>query len=261
MDSNKYQVDKFMSNNTEKRVVSEDIIVIDASGLGKYLDAHPAGDKLIEKLNDAINRVIEKDTSEHSGSPHSKPPLHFYLTRLALSACCIIRDQHVVDIVFDDKSRNEGNVKRTSRETLGKRNIKNALSTLCFTDPQHLRDRLLETATWLTADEVSRRAGSTNTNASALPNRWKKGNKIFAITSGNRDLFPEYIFGDDGKPLPVVSSVLKCFHDKKSIFKTALWFASKNSWLGGNAPKDILFNDASAVVNAAEKEVADNVLG
>jgi len=31
--------------------------------------------------------------------------------------------------------------------------------------------------------------------------------------------------------------------------------------LGGNAPKDILFNDASAVVNAAEKEVADNVLG
>jgi hypothetical protein len=31
--------------------------------------------------------------------------------------------------------------------------------------------------------------------------------------------------------------------------------------LGGNAPKDMLLNDASAVANAAEKEVADNVLG
>jgi hypothetical protein len=130
-----------MSNSTEKRVVSEDIIVIDASGLGKYLDAHPAGDKLIEKPNRAINHVIEQDISEHSGSPHSKPPLHFHLNRLALSAFCIIRDQHVVDIVFDDKSRNEANLEGTSRETLGKRNIKNALSTLCLSDPQHLRDR------------------------------------------------------------------------------------------------------------------------
>jgi hypothetical protein len=31
--------------------------------------------------------------------------------------------------------------------------------------------------------------------------------------------------------------------------------------LGGNAPQDMLLNNASAVTNAAEKEVADNVLG
>jgi hypothetical protein len=31
-----------MSNNTKKRLVSKDIIVTDASDLGKYLDAHPA---------------------------------------------------------------------------------------------------------------------------------------------------------------------------------------------------------------------------
>jgi hypothetical protein len=250
-----------MPNNTAKQVASEDVITIDASGLDKYLDAHLADDKLIEKLKQTINCVIEQDVSDYGGSTHSASPPDFRASRLEVSACFIMRDEHVVDILFDNKSRNETNVKVTCRKTQSKRAVKNAVSTLYFTDPQHLRDILLETATWLSAEVVSRRAGSTNINISALPNRWRKGNRVFAITHGSKDLFPDYIFGDDGKPLPVVSSVLKCFHDKRSIFKTALWFASKNSWLGGKAPKDMLLNDTSAVTNAAKKEVAENVLG
>ena len=250
-----------MSNKTVKQAVSEDVIAIGGSGLGKYLDAHPAGDKLIEKLKQAINRVIEQDISEHGSGAHSTLSLDFHASRFAVPACLIIRDANVVDILFNDKSRNESNIKGTRRETPKKSPFKNTLSSLYLADPQHLRDRLLDSATWLSANEVSRRAGSTNMNTSALPNRWKKSNKVFAITKGNKDLFPAYIFGDDGKPLPVVSTLLKCFHDKQSIFKTALWFASNNSWLGGNAPKDMLLSDASAVSNAAEKEVADNVLG
>jgi hypothetical protein len=255
------RAEKVMADNIEKQLAAEDVIAIDAIGLGTYLDAHPACDKLIEKINQAINQVFEREISESSTSICSKPPRVFNTRRLGRSARLVIHNKLIADIVFDDKLQKKGGIKKAQDEIHVLTDVEDTLPTLSFTDPQYLREQLLETANWLAAEEVSRRAGSNNINASALPNRWKKAEKVFAITSGNKDLFPEYIFGDDGKPLLAVSTILKCFDNKKSIFKIALWFASNNSWLDGKAPKDILCKDASAVINAAEKEVTDNVLG
>jgi hypothetical protein len=249
-----------MATHTEKHVISEDVIAIDAVGLGKYLDSHPASDELIEKLHKALHQVIEQDISDHGGASIVKPPHQWHVSRLLPSTRDVSHNKRIVNMM-DNRALTLFPTVAKLTDKVESKAASEALPAITFANPQYLREHVLQSADWLTAKQVSQRSGSSNVNASALPNRWKKSGKVFAITIGKKDLFPSYIFSDDGKPLPIVSILLARFHDKKSVFKTALWFASSNSWLNGKAPKDMLNKDVQAVITAADKEMADNVFG
>lgn len=127
--------------------------------------------------------------------------------------------------------------------------------SLNLSNPEKLRAKVLVSTTWLTAQELSKGAGYKNVNTSAQPNKWKRESKIFAVSQDGRDLFPEYALGDDGKPLPIIKNILKIFDGKKSAWSIAAWFASSNSWLGGDTPMSKLKSQPDAVVEAARMEM------
>lgn len=122
-------------------------------------------------------------------------------------------------------------------------------------DPVALTELVMQSSTWLRASEVSARAGLSNKNPSSTPNKWKKGNTIFAINHQGQDRYPSYALGVDGKPLPVMKDILQAFSGKKAPLLIGLWFCSVNSWLGGVAPKDVIETRPQDVLNAAIMEV------
>jgi hypothetical protein len=130
-----------------------------------------------------------------------------------------------------------------------------SLTAQRLSEPKKLREMVLSACKWLTAKEVSEEAGLVNANTSSAPNKWKKANKIFAISHAGSDLFPQFALGDDGKPLPIIKVILDTFDGKKSPWAIAAWFVSSNSWLGGDTPMNILTSIPDAVVEAARMEV------
>lgn len=117
-----------------------------------------------------------------------------------------------------------------------------------------LRDEIFNSTRWLKAKEVSAAAHSTNSNPSALANKWKRENKIFAVQRSGVDYYPLYAFGDDGKPLAVLSKVLALFNGNKTPWSIAGWFASKNGWLGGATPMSMIGTNPNDVLEAAKME-------
>jgi len=124
------------------------------------------------------------------------------------------------------------------------------------TTPAQLREQVLKSARWLTAQEIAINAGFTTSKSSSQPNKWKKAGLIFAIFDEERDLFPAYGLGEDSRPLPVMKEVLTVFAGKREPLSIAAWFAAANSWLKGKTPMEMLAEQGEDVVWAARMEVA-----
>lgn len=123
------------------------------------------------------------------------------------------------------------------------------------------RQAVLESADWLTAAQLAQLAGFSATNPSAQPNRWKKSGQIHAIRHDGIDYFPGYALDAQRgyRPLKGLAEVLAAFGDTKDGWGLATWFASANSFLGGQRPMDLLATDPAQVAAAARDE-ADGVL-
>ncbi|GAB3215120.1 hypothetical protein [Pseudaeromonas pectinilytica] len=124
------------------------------------------------------------------------------------------------------------------------------------TTPAQLREQVLTSARWLTAQEIATNAGFSTSNPSSQPNKWKKAGLIFAVLDEGRDLFPAYGLGNDGRPLPVMKEVLTVFAGKRQPLSIAAWFTASNSWLKGKSPMEMLAEHGEDVVWAAKMEVA-----
>jgi hypothetical protein len=61
---------------------------------------------------------------------------------------------------------------------------------------------LIDSAKWATWRGVQ-------SNPSAALGKYKKSQRIFAVRSGNRDLYPAFQFAANAEPLPVVQKILK----------------------------------------------------
>jgi hypothetical protein len=120
------------------------------------------------------------------------------------------------------------------------------------------RSSILQSGDFITAKEVSKLAGYSETNPSVYPNKWKRSGKIFAIQSEGKDYFPFYALDPNNKyqPREEVADVLRIFGDSKDSWGIALWFASLNSFLDDERPQDTLAIDPSRVAAAAEDEMA-----
>jgi len=120
------------------------------------------------------------------------------------------------------------------------------------------RKAVLESGDWMTAAEVAKVAGFSAINPSAQPNKWKKEGQVFALRHRGIDYFPGYALdpSTDFRPVKALAKVLSLFRGRKDDWGTAYWFASANSFLGGQRPQDLLISEAGRVIAAAEDEIA-----
>lgn len=106
----------------------------------------------------------------------------------------------------------------------------------------------------LSSDQVARLSGSAAANTAAQASRWKRARKALAVSTGQRDLYPAFQFGEDGRPLPLIARLLEIF-EGWSPWGIALWLASNTDWLGGRRPVDLLRSEPEAVLEAARRAV------
>ena len=121
------------------------------------------------------------------------------------------------------------------------------------------RERVLNEFGYFTAEQLADANCSRASDRHALASNWKRRRRVFSVpladSSGHlRQVFPRFQF-ENGKPLAAVRTVVEAFGPDKDAWKLALWFASNNGWLPGQArPADLLQTLAGAVLQAAQRD-------
>jgi len=120
------------------------------------------------------------------------------------------------------------------------------------------RAAVLASGDWMTANEIAKVAGFSQSNPSAQPSKWKRDKAIFAISHGGVDYFPAYGLDPAAgyRPRKALANILQVFDGSKDGWGLAYWFMSPNSFLGGERPQDVLHTDPAHVAQAAADELA-----
>jgi hypothetical protein len=112
----------------------------------------------------------------------------------------------------------------------------------------------------LTASQVAELSGSEAKNRSALAGRWRREGRLVAVEHHGTLYYPAFQFDEDGKPRPVVESVLGHLDDPRmTSWQQALWFTTANGWLDARRPVDLLESEPEAVVAAARETFREPV--
>ncbi|HEM6629938.1 TPA: tyrosine-type recombinase/integrase [Citrobacter farmeri] len=120
---------------------------------------------------------------------------------------------------------------------------------------EELKARILADSEWLTASELSAKAGFRSADPEAGPKGWKAAGKIFSLKVDGEDLYPDYVLDEKMRPLKVVRLILSLFKERKTPWGLAIWFGSANRRLRGGKPKDLLVLKSELVLMAAQDEV------
>ncbi|WP_235423986.1 tyrosine-type recombinase/integrase [Citrobacter koseri] len=120
---------------------------------------------------------------------------------------------------------------------------------------EELKARILADSEWLTASELSAKAGFRSADPDAGPKGWKAAGKIFSLKVDGQDLYPDYVLDEKMRPLKVVRLILSLFKERKTPWGLAIWFGSANRRLRGGRPKDLLVSKSELVLLAAQDEV------
>jgi integrase len=118
-----------------------------------------------------------------------------------------------------------------------------------------LKSQIQEDSVWLTASELSAKAGFRSADPDAGPKGWKAAGKIFSLKVDGEDLYPDYALDEKMRPLKVVRLILSLFKERKTPWGLAIWFGSANRRLRGGRPKDLLISKSELVLLAAQDEV------
>lgn len=120
---------------------------------------------------------------------------------------------------------------------------------------EELKARILADSDWLTASDLSAKAGFRSADPEAGPKGWKAAGKIFSLKVDGEDLYPDYVLDEKARPLKVVRLILSLFKERKTPWGLAIWFGSANLRLRGGRPKDLLVSKSELVLLAAQDEV------
>ena len=120
---------------------------------------------------------------------------------------------------------------------------------------EELKARILSDSDWLTASELSAKAGFRSADPEVGPKGWKAAGKIFSLKVDGEDLYPDYALDEKMRPLKVVRLILSLFKERKTPWGLAIWFGSANRRLRGGKPKDLLISKSELVLMAAQDEV------
>lgn len=116
---------------------------------------------------------------------------------------------------------------------------------------QRLVDAVLGGTEWIPVAELGRRLDPHSSTPKELPEQWLRSGRIFSIEHEGVLLVPAYLFDAHWEPLPGVAEILQIF-DGYFGWYVAGWFESKNSYLGGPSPREVLALRPDAVVGAAK---------
>jgi len=115
-----------------------------------------------------------------------------------------------------------------------------------------LREELIREFGALNAREVAELAGSEALNRSQFAHSLLRSGRVFSVAHRRAQLFPAFQFEADG-PLPIVSDVLPALRSRfRKDWEIALWFTTKNAWLDGRRPVDLLQSNPTDVMEAAQ---------
>jgi len=119
------------------------------------------------------------------------------------------------------------------------------------------RDAVLTEGDWLTGEQVCALARFDEGAASTQLAKWLCGGEIFAVNHQGIDYFPAYGFDRQSsfRPMTSMAKVIETLGQSKDGWGLAYWFASSNSFLGGQRPQDLLAVDPQAVIAAAMDEL------
>lgn len=119
------------------------------------------------------------------------------------------------------------------------------------------RDTVLRDGHWLTAEQICSLAKHDKGSGNSQLQKWLGSGEMFAVNHQGIDYFPAYGFDqqDTFRPLTSMAKVIETLGQSKDSWGLAYWFASSNSFLGGQRPQDLLAVDPEAVVAAAMDEL------
>ncbi|MBN8728165.1 MAG: hypothetical protein J0H15_10770 [Xanthomonadales bacterium] len=132
-----------------------------------------------------------------------------------------------------------------------------SLEGILTRDIAAVRQSVLESTRWLTAEEITQAAELPEGNSAAQLSRWKRESRIFFVSVGGTERIPEYLL-EPGRwrPLPGAAKAIATLAPMKNGWGMAYWFASVNSVLGGKRPMDLVGTRPELVAAAAADEAS-----
>jgi hypothetical protein len=122
--------------------------------------------------------------------------------------------------------------------------------------------RIADETQWYSAEQLRRQFGKPRSPTAD----WKRRGKIFGVSIDGREYFAAWQFGEDLKPLPIVTKVLAALGPVADPWKDAAWFHFPNSRLAkrvgrklvNRAPKNCL-DEGQQLIDAARQRLASFV--
>jgi hypothetical protein len=121
-----------------------------------------------------------------------------------------------------------------------------------------IRNKLRQNVPMLDAQKWSAWRGSPGTNPSAALGKYKKAGRVFAVSEGRTDFYPEFQFAHDGTPLDAMTRVLAHVDEGARGWPLLSWFESPSHFLDGKKPSEMLLTAPERVAAAAKAFYSDD---
>ena len=115
-------------------------------------------------------------------------------------------------------------------------------------------DAIYSGTQWLTGEQLGAARMDSAVHGAGATGQLQTSEKLFSIRRDGRDVFPRYAFGNDFRPLPVMSDIMKAFHGWGPMM-IAGWLESTSSFLQGRRPRELIASDPVWVLQAAQDAV------
>lgn len=120
--------------------------------------------------------------------------------------------------------------------------------------------RVLSGTAWLASTDLHHELQVNPLDYDARLASWLAQGQLFALERDGFQIFPRYAFSPSLEPVPALRVVLNVMQGR-SPFQIAAWFESTTSFLAGKRPREVLSQDAAAVVEAAQHCVQGPIHG
>jgi hypothetical protein len=108
-----------------------------------------------------------------------------------------------------------------------------------------IKSFLPETKSTVWAGKIVKKWRGVQSNPSAALGKYKKGKRIFAVRSGNRNLYPAFQFAENAELLPVVLKILKIVPKEAQGWPLLSWFEARNAFLKNRKPSEVLASESA----------------
>jgi hypothetical protein len=116
-----------------------------------------------------------------------------------------------------------------------------------------IKQQLTSEVEFVEAPKWAKWRGIKSKNPSSALGKYKKQDRVFAVSSGRKHLYPVFQFSKDAEPLPVMAEILARVPKKSQDWALLSWFSARNRLLGGQKPCDVVADDPKAVLKAADR--------